>query len=184
MKQANILTHLSAAIVMTILVAFIYAAVQQVHRSTANDPQLQLSRDISDKISQGGPIDKWFDTDTINISQSLGVFKTLYNYNAEPVISTGLLNGKKPSLPKGVFDFAKSTGENVFTWQPEGGVRVAVVIKSIHSPVYSFVAVGRSLLEVEKRESNLLMMAVISWLLCVGLIMLHWLVSFIETKTT
>ncbi len=183
MKQTNIYTHLAAAIITTILVAFIYGAVQQVHRSTANDPQLQVSRDMSDRINHGDSISKWFTTDTVDISQSLCVFKTLYNYNAEPVMSTGLLNGKKPSLPSGVFELARTRGENRFTWQPEGGVRVAMVLKSVRSPAYSFLAVGRSLLEVEKRERSLLTMAVVSWLLCVGIIMLHWLVLFIETKT-
>jgi hypothetical protein len=87
-------------------------------------------------------------------------------------------------LPRGVFDFAKNTGENVFTWQPESGVRVAVVLKSVQSPDYSFVAVGRSLLEVEKRERDLLTMTIISWLLCVGVIMLHWLIDYMITRTT
>ena len=185
MRKSNILAHLAAAIIVTILAAFIYASVQQVHRSAANDPQLQVSRDISDRLNnKRGPIDKWFNTDTIDISRSLAVFTTLYNYNDEPVVSTGLLNGKKPSLPRGVFDFAKRSGENVFTWQPESGVRVAVVLKSVQSPDYSFVAVGRSLFEVEKREKDLLTMTIISWLLCVGIIMLHWLIDYIITKTT
>jgi hypothetical protein len=185
MKKGNIFTHLAAAIVVTILTALIYASVQQVHRSSANDPQLQISRDISDKLNtQGGPIDKWFDNDSIDISRSLAVFTTLYNYKDEPVVSTGLLNGKKPSLPRGVFDFAKSRGENVFTWQPESGVRVAVVLKSVQSPEYSFVAVGRSLLEVEKREKDLLTMTIISWLLAVGIIMLHCLIDYIVKRTT
>jgi hypothetical protein len=185
MKKENVFTHLAAAIIVTILTAFIYASVQQVHRSGANDPQLQISRDIGDKLNgKKGVIDKWFNGDSIDISRSLAVFTTLYNYNDEAVVTTGFLNGKKPSLPRGVFDFAKREGENVFTWQPESGVRIAVVLKPLQSPDYSFVAVGRSLFEVEKREKDLLTMTVISWLLCMGIIMLHWLVGYIITRTT
>jgi hypothetical protein len=85
-----------------------------------------------------------------------------------------------PSLPKGVFGQAMRYGENVFTWQPQKGVRVAVVLKSLQSSAYSYIAVGRSLYEVEQREENLRWMAFISWLLCMGVIMLHWLVSFLK----
>ncbi|MDP4261063.1 MAG: hypothetical protein Q8941_00915 [Bacteroidota bacterium] len=183
MKKANLLTHLAAAAIVTILAGLIYASVQQAHRSGANDPQLQVAMDISNKVKQAGTAGKWFNTDTVEISQSLSVFSTLFDSRGEPVMSTGVLNGKMPHLPKGVFDFAKTNGENVFTWQPERSVRMAVVLKPLSSPAYSFVAVGRSLNEIEKREQNLLWMAFISWLLCMGVIMLHWLINFFKSRT-
>jgi len=180
MGQTSIVTHLAAAAIITILTALIYATVQQAHRSGANDPQLQIARDISNKLKKGEGAGKWFEGDTIEISQSLSVFTALYNRQGEPELSTGVLNGKMPSLPKGVFGQAMRYGENVFTWQPQKGVRVAVVLKSLQSSAYSYIAVGRSLYEVEQREENLRWMAFISWLLCMGVIMLHWLVSFLR----
>jgi hypothetical protein len=182
MKQTNVFTHLAAAAIVTILSAFIYATVQQAHRSGANDPQLQIARDISNKLEKGGTVDKWFNGDTIEISQSLSVFNALYNDKGEPVISKGVLNGKMPSLPKGVFDFARKNGENVFTWQPERGVRMAIVLKSLQSSAYSFVAAGRSLYEIEQREQNLTWTTFISWVLCMGVIILHWLITFLKTR--
>jgi hypothetical protein len=183
MKQANVLTHLAAAAIVTILSALIYMSVQQVHRSAANDPQLQIATDISNNLKKEKAVDKWFNGDTIEISQSLSVFNVLYNDKGEPVISTGVLNGKMPSLPKGVFDFARKNGQNVFTWQPQRGVRMAIVLRSLLlSSSYSYVAVGRSLNEIEQREQNLLWMAFISWLLCMGVIMLHWLIAFLKTR--
>jgi len=182
MRQLNILTHLAAAAIVTIMIALIYATVQQVHRSGANDPQLQIAGDISNKLKKGEAIGKWFDGDTIEISQSLSVFNALYNDKGEPVMSTGLLNGKMPSLPIGVFGHAWRYGENVFTWQPQKGVRVAVVLQSLQSSSYSYIAVGRSLYEVEKREEDLRWMAFISWLLCMGVIMLHWLIIFLKNR--
>jgi hypothetical protein len=182
MRQTNIFTHLAAAAVVTILVALVYAGVQQAHRSGANDPQLQIARDITNDLKNQNATDKWFSGDKIELSQSLSVFDVLYNDKGEPLMSTGLLNGKMPLLPKGVFDFAKSNGENVFTWQPQRGVRVAIVLKSLRSPSYSFVAVGRSLSEVEQREENLRWMVIISWLLCMGVIVLHWIIAFIKVR--
>src|SRR5258706_9809953 len=165
MKRANVFTHIASAAIVTILTALTYASVQQTYRSGANDPQLQLARDISYQLRKGAPIDKWFNGDTVEISQSLSVFNTLYNDKNEPVLTTGGLNGKMPVLPKGVFDVAKKKGENVFTWQPQSGVRVAIVLKSLQSSAgFSFVAAGRSLYEVEQREENLRWMVFINWL--------------------
>jgi len=96
------------------------------------------------------------------------------------VISNGVLNGHLPLVPGGVFDFAKKNGENVFTWQPQRGTRVAMVLKALRSTPYSYVAVGRSLFEVEKREKDLTQMTLISWLLCVGVIMVHWIIAFLN----
>jgi hypothetical protein len=184
MKGTNIFTHLAATAIATILVALIYTSVQQDHRSGANDPQLQMARDISNDLKNQAAIDKWFSSDKIEISQSLSVFGALYNDRGEPLMSTGVLNGKMPLLPRGVFDFAKNNGEDVFTWQPRKGTRMAIVLKSLPSSPYSFVAVGRSLYEVEKREQNLLGMSLIGWLLCMGVIILHWIIIFLRARRT
>ena|SRR5258706_2575189 len=110
MRKTNFLTHLAAAAIITVLSAFIYVSVQQVHRSGANDPQSGIAGDISDKLKQGWTIDKWFNNDTIEISQNLSLFSTLFDSKGEPIRSTGLLDGKMPHLPNGVFDFARTNG--------------------------------------------------------------------------
>jgi len=51
------------------------------------------------------------------------------------------------------------------------------VVEAVNSPQIAFVAVGRSLKEVEKRESTLVTMVLVAWLVCVGVIILHFLVS-------
>src|SRR3954451_13841889 len=170
MKTSTFLTHFAAAIIVTGIFLAIYATVQEAHRSGANDPQLQLARDIDAKLSSNKPFDQLLPNDSIDISQSLANFVTIYNSSGTPVQSTGMLDNKLPQLPAGVFDFTKSNKEDVFTWQPRAGVRVATVLES--TPV-GFVAVGRSLQEVEVRESNLVNMIIISWIACTGVIFLH-----------
>jgi hypothetical protein len=181
-KQTNILTHLAAIAIVTILSTLIYVSVQQTHRSVANDPQLQIAGDISTRLKNGGLINSWFDNDITEISQSLSVFSILYNDKNEPVLSTGVLHGKMPSLPSGVFNVAVKKGEDVFTWQPEKGVRMAIVLRPVKSSAYSFVAVGRSLYEVERREQSLLLMAAVSWVLCISIILGHWVISFLKNQ--
>lgn len=182
MKHLDFVNHLAVAAIVTILCGLVYVSVQQAHRSAANDPQLQVAGDIDNKLRAGGSIDQWIKPDTVDIASSLSVFQTLYDDKERPVFSSGFLNGKMPLLPPGVFDFTRKTGENIFTWQPERRVRIAVVLKATQSPAYSFIAVGRSLLETEKRQQNLLRMVFIGWLLCTGVIVFHWIIKFLKTK--
>jgi len=178
MKKMNFVSHFAAIIIVTILCGLIYATVQQSHRSGANDPQLQIASDIKNAIENDHPLAKWMTEDSIEISRSLSVFKTIYNKNGEPVQSTGFLDGQLPGMPRGVFDFTNKNQEDVLTWQPQRGVRMAMVVEAIRSPVIGFVSVGRSLKEVEKRESDLVIMVLVAWLVCAGIILLHFLLVY------
>jgi hypothetical protein len=173
MKPLSLLTHFAAAIIVTGIFLTIYATVQQAHRSGANDPQLQLARDIDNRIRSNKPFDQLLPNDSIDISTSLANFVTLYNSSGAPVQSTGILDGRLPQLPAGVFDFTKDHKEDVFTWQPRAGVRIATVLEATDN---GFVAVGRSLCEVEVREENLAKMVMIAWIACLAVILLHWII--------
>jgi hypothetical protein len=163
--------------VITIICGLIYAAVQQTYRTAANDPQLQMAKDITVALNKGGSPGSLFPKDTIEISESLATFITFYDKNGTPLRSSGLLFGKMPVPPKGVFDFTKKNGEDVLSWQPATGVRMALVMEAVHSNEVAFVAAGRSLMETEKRESNLVKMVMIGWFLCLGIIGIHWIFS-------
>jgi hypothetical protein len=177
MKLPSFTTHFAALMIVTVLCGLIYVTVQHLHRSGANDPQLQLALDLKNAIETDQSTVRWTPGDSIEISKSLSVFKTFYNANGEPLLSTGFLDGRPPRIPKGVFDFTARCGEDVLTWQPRVGVRMAMVLESVNSPQIAFVAVGRSLKEIEKRESTLVTMVAVAWLVCIGVIVLHFLVS-------
>jgi hypothetical protein len=179
MKRISLFTHFASAIIVTGIFMTIYATVQQAHRSAANDPQLQLARDIEARINSGKYFGHLLPDDTIDLSSSLATFVTLYNSNGAPIESTGVLDGKFPQLPSGVFDFAKTNKEDVVTWEPKEGVRIATVLESTKN---GFVAVGRSLTEVEIRESSLIKMVAIGWLACMGVILAHWVIQLWFTK--
>ncbi|MFI5187253.1 MAG: hypothetical protein ACHQF0_11040 [Chitinophagales bacterium] len=182
MKKINFASHFAVLLIVTILCGLIYAAVQQSHRSGANDPQLQIALDLKNAIENNRPVEQWMSHDSTEISQSLSVFKTLYNKTGEPVQSTGFLNGQLPRMPKGVFDFTSNHQEDVLTWQPQHGVRMAMVVESVKSSQIGFVAVGRSLNEIEKREANLTTMVLVAWLVCGGIILLHLILTYINHK--
>ena len=72
-----------------------------------------------------------------------------------------MLFDKTPSLPDGVLQMTKALGENRLTWQPQVGVRIAAVIVASDK---GFVLAGRSLREVEIRESSAELFAIAGWI--------------------
>jgi len=185
MKHSSLLAHFAAAIIITGIILLIYASVQQSHRATANDPQLQLARDLSTALSEGRAISNLLPPDTINIAQSLAVFAETFDHQGNPLRSTGFLHGQLPQPPAGVLDFTRDNQENVITWQPQSNVRMAMVYEKVNSPAVGFVAVGRSLKEVEVREANLVDMVSITWIACIVVLLMHLLVqSYLLRKSS
>lgn len=146
------------AIVTAALCLLVYATVQQNYRQGANDPQIQIAEDLADSLSLGKQIDSQMFTNKIDISKSLSPYVMVFNRDGKIVIGNAVLDGKTPELPKGVFGFAKTFGENRFTWQPKEEVRSAVVLKWFDGKNSGYVLAGRSLREVEIREKRLELM--------------------------
>jgi hypothetical protein len=175
----KIIQHLSAMAIITIIMGLIYASVQQTYRSNANDPQIQIAHDLRDYLQKGKPLA--FD-DTVDLERTLSVFKEAYDENKNPIQSTGFLNGRMPQIPKDVFEHAKANGEHWVTWQPQRNVRIALGIVSVNAGPIAYLAVGRSLREVEERVSRLITMVFIGWLLCMSVVLINWLVTYYNYK--
>lgn len=172
MKQLQFTAHLAAAIIISGIILFIYASVQQVHRSVANDPQLQIARDMRNEALSSKSLNHWINNDTIDAATSSAVFYTFYDNNGKPVETSALLDGRAPQVPKGILDFARQNQEDVVTWQPREGVRLAMVVEHIQGVGYA--AVGRSLRETEERTGNLVNMMLITWTSCMAILALHF----------
>jgi len=181
MKKTSLLDYLFLIAIVTIIFGVMYVTEQQSYRSGANDPQVQLARDISSRLNEGESVDKFF-SDSINIAQSLSPFTVLYDENGIPIRSSGYLDGKMPELPPGVFDFAKINREHNVTWQSQSGVRLAMVIVKTNYSSVGFIAAGRSLQEVEIREHNLVTIILIGWIICIAVILSHAVLQFYKTK--
>lgn len=171
----KIYQHLSVMVIITIVMALIYASVQQTYRSNANDPQVQLAHDLRDRLQKGESLA--FD-DTVDLGSSLSIFKETYDRDGSPLQSTAFINGRIPRLPKGVFEYARANGEHWVTWQPQSGVRMATGIVRVDAAPVAYLAVGRSLKEVEERISNLTKMVFIGWILCIAVVLINWLVTY------
>jgi hypothetical protein len=166
--------------VATVLAGLTYAAVQQSYRQSANDPQIQMVEDASTAIASGMAPQSVIASSSIDIAQSLAPYMVVYDASGTPVAGNGMLNGALPSLPSGIFAYVSKNGEDRVTWEPESGVRSAIVVMAITIKGGSeFVMAGRSLREVEFRENALEEMVDVAWiLLIIGSLCLETLFAF------
>jgi hypothetical protein len=160
--KKKILLFIPYLIAITFIFGFAYVVVQQNYRMSANDPQIQIAEDTAQAIQNGEDATNLVAQNKIDVSKSLSSFSIVYDKNKKPFLGSALLEGKLPSLPDGTFEAAKE-GENRFTWEPKEGVRIAAVLVAADKGNKGYVLAGRSLLEVEKRISDLTLMAEIAW---------------------
>jgi hypothetical protein len=166
--------HLLLVVLITLIMGLVYGAVQQNYRQNANDPQIQLSEDTANILSNGAsPQQLVPGKASTDMTKSLAPFVVIYDDSGKVVVATGYLDGSTPELPGGVLDYAKAHNQYSLTWQPKPSVRVAAVITRYSSPQGSgYVLVGRSLREVEKRIGELTMMVILAWAVCMGVIII------------
>ncbi len=165
MKIKNIIRHwLPLAVVITLLCGLTYLVVQQSLRWGANDPQIQMAQDAAAALAAGGTPESVLPAAQVEISGSLAPFMVVYSDAGEALASSARLHGEVPALPPGIFDYTRQHGEDRVSWQPEPGVRIAAVVVAYGGAQPGFVLAGRSLLEVEKRESQVGQLTGIAWL--------------------
>ena len=159
---------LPLAAAITGICLLVYATVQQSFRTGANDPQIQLAEDATTQLASGthpeslraivgGP--------SVDIEQSLATFVIVYDERGTVLVGTGMLGGRVPVPPAGVFAVAREHGEDRVSWQPTRRARVAAVVRHSAAGNGAFVLAGRSLREIEARESSLRMMCAMAWIM-------------------
>jgi hypothetical protein len=151
------------AVALTLVFGAMYAVSQQVLRQSANDPQIQIAEDATAAISAGEPVSFFNSPTKTDIGKSLAPYLAIYDANGAMVASTGMLNGAPLAVPKGVLQSALAGGEHRLTWQPQRDVRSAIVVIPVKGIFNGFVVAGRSLCEVERRVSQIEMIALAAW---------------------
>lgn len=153
------------AVAVTGLGALVYGAVQQDLRQTANDPQAQLAEDAAARLDAGAAPGEVVPTGTVEMAASLAAYVIVFDANGTQVASSARLHGAPPPFPSSVFNSARARGEEAITWQPEAGVRSAVVVQAWRG---GFVVAGRSLRLIEERENHIMLLSAAMWLLTLG----------------
>lgn len=152
----------SLFIITTAVYLAIYVTVHQSIRLFTNDPQIQISEDIANTLAKGADAQNVLPY-AIDLSQSLTPFVIVYDSEGQVVSSTAVLNGETPKLPQGVLDYAKAHGQNRITWEPQKGVREAIVVTYFEDKNTGYVLVGRSLREAEKRINLVMQLIAAAW---------------------
>lgn len=175
-----LITWTPLALVITLVLGTVYLLCQQVYRMSANDPQIQISEDIANKLSQGTPLKNVLPAERVDMSKSLSTYVMLFDDSGNLLATNTTINGAVPSFPIGVLDYSRAHGQDRVTWQPESNIRQATVVTYFNGASSGFVLVGRSLREVEIRENNLLFIVGFAWFfsLAAVLIMIIFLKIF------
>ena len=160
---ASIRTWLPLAVGLTGLCVLIYAAGQQVYRQSLNDPQVQITEDTAARIAAGASASSTVPKAAIDIAASLSTFVVVYDASGKPIAASGLLDGKVPVPPPGVFAYASSNNEDRLTLEPQTGVRIAAVVVAIPQGK-GFVLAGRNMRAVEARIGDFGTMMLLGWM--------------------
>ena len=142
---------LPLAIATAGLCALVYLTVQQSLRMGANDPQIQMAEDAAGSLNAGASVETVVPSTKVEIADSLASFVIVFDNSGKVLASSATLHGEVPTYPAGVLDYVRQKGQDRVTWQPEAGVRLATVAVPYNN---GFVMAGRSLTEIEKRESQ------------------------------
>ena len=157
-----------ACLVLTLTFVIAYLSTQQSLRMSANDPQVQMARDAASDLARGlTPTSLQAPPGSerrVDMTRSLSPWVTTFGEDTQPLTSTAELEGQTPSLPPGVFEYARTHGENRLTWQPRPGVRQAIVLVHFSGEHSGFVLAGRSLAEVQERIATLGKLVLAAWL--------------------
>jgi hypothetical protein len=161
-----------------IIVAFylsLYAVVHQINRSLADEPQVQLAEDLAYEIDNGiSNVEDFEAINKVEISRSLAPYVIIYDIAGNVRASTAVLHGEAPKVPIGVLEHARENGQNRVTWEPEKGVRSAVVAEPLKD---GYLLAGRSLRESGEREKRLATLIAIAGLITLMVMSaVHWLV--------
>lgn len=150
--RSTVMKWLPLFVVIVGMGALMYVCIHQTIRAGMNEPQIQIVADAVDRLSSGGaPADVIPREDgSIDLRSSLAPFIGVYDESGQPVETNGVLGGELPKPPVGVFTSSLATGENRVTWQPEGSVRIALVVRPVPNTHGYYVASGRSIREGER----------------------------------
>ena len=155
-------------VALTCVFGIIYLVVQQDMRIGANDPQIQMAEDAATNLSTGIPVQTIVPGQSVDIASSLAPYMMVFDSTGKLLASSAVLDGNPPVFPIDIFSYVRVHGEDRVTWQPQSGVRSAVVVTQYSGKTSGFVMVGRSIREIEKREDMALLQVGFGWAVSIG----------------
>jgi hypothetical protein len=146
--------HIFKILVIVVFISLIslmvYGTMQQTLRQGINSVPVQLATDAVNKLESGVSAKSVPIPANIEISKSFSPFVMIFDQNKKVLVSSAMLNGATPVIPQGIFDNVAKSGQGRVTWQPQPGVREAIVVDSYSADgAKGYVVAGTSLKESE-----------------------------------
>lgn len=157
------------------LLLLITSGIQQGLRQSANSPQIQMANDAAAQLTKGAEPSTLIPAQSVDLATSLAPWLSVTDESGNLLASSAHLGGITPRPPLSSLTYTTTHSDNRITWQPQPGVRQATVITHYGGSKPGYVIAGRSLREVEKRESTLNLMALLGSL---SLLAIAFLVIF------
>jgi hypothetical protein len=158
--RTAIAVFLPLAVLGTLLAGLVAVVAQQVLRTGADSPQLQLAEDAARALDGGAAPSAVTGPVTVDLGQSLAPFVVVLDAGGHVLATSGRLDGADPAPPIGVLEHAAAGAPNRVTWQPRAGVRMATVTARWSGGT---VLAGRSLQEVERRVDVVQQLVALGW---------------------
>ena len=152
----RVIGWLAAAVIITLIFGSTYVTMQQLGRRSANAaPTAAAAAQVQSNASQIPTAPR------LELTPDSGVFLIVYGADDKPVAGTVTLHGSLPVLPAGVLQAARTYGSDAVTWQPEPGLRMAVVARPAGGQV---VVAGQSLTPYEDTDRMVQLFLGAGWL--------------------
>jgi hypothetical protein len=152
----RIIGWLAAGIIITLIFGSVYVTLQQIGRHLANAAPAAAAAAQVQQMGSGtltGP--------RLELTADSGVFVMVFGADNQPTSTTVTLHGALPVLPAGVLETARTSGSDFVTWQPEPGLRMAVVARQAAGNV---IVAGQSLTPFEDSDRMSLLFLAAGWL--------------------
>lgn len=156
----RVIGWLAAAVVVTLVFGSLYVVFQLSGRRSANiAPAAAAAAQVQLLGSPPSPA-----APRLELTPDSGVFVIVYGTDDKPETGTATLHGALPAVPPGVLETARASGADMVTWQPEPGLRMAVVARSSAGKV---VVAGQPLTPYEATDRIIMLYLGLGWLGCV-----------------
>ncbi len=162
----KLIAGLTGVGILIVIFGTIYGVAQQVQRTDANMPQIQIAEDTAAALNKGES-SRIVGEGSVDMASSLAPFTIVYDKKGQVFLSSGYLNNKVPKASLSMLEASKGEDYSAVTWEPQKDVRIASV--TVAAKDY-YVLSGRSLTEVEKNETHTFQLAFIGGIIALMLL--------------
>jgi hypothetical protein len=171
MKRKLSQALVSAFLLITFMHLLVYACVQQVYRTRANEAPTQLADKLAYALSKGvTPAGLAFQQDPELFSSTLlSVF--MYDSSGKELASNTKIANRTATVPPGVLAAARRNTNYSVSWAPMSGMRKALVMRHLRDRNIT-IAVAGPLNYSEDQSQQLMQMVLLSWVACFAVLAL------------